>query len=250
MSIRGVIFDLGSTLIHRTGLALEKEKCGALARLAAAEWGCRDPEGLAARLLEIRLDGWRRSEEDLREVLATESIARAFAGEGLPTDLETIRRAEAVFFEPEVQMSRLYPGAIDTLETLRRMGLRLGMISNATSHTLILDITAKHEIGQYFDPLVTSAGCGWAKPHPEIFARVLEAWGVPPRAAVMIGDTLRADIAGACAVGMRSILVDIEPNPANAAFTGPDAATARVTTLGEIPPMIERWDSPGSITRR
>lgn len=250
MSIRGVIFDLGSTLIHRTGLALEKEKCGALAQFAAAAWGCRDPDALAARLLEIRLDGWRRSEEDLREVLATESIARAFAVEGLPTDPDTIRRAEAVFFEPEVQMSRLYPGAIDTLETLRRRGLRLGMISNATSHTLILDIVAKHEIGPFFDPVLTSAGCGWVKPHPGTFARVLEAWDVPPRAAVMVGDTLGADIAGAWAAGMRSILVDIEPNPANATFTGPAAASARVTALEEIPPVIAQWDSSGAITRR
>ena len=241
VSMHGVIFDLGSTLIYRTGLELEKEKCGTLARFAAAEWGHRDPQPLAARFLEIRLDGWRRSEQDLREVLAAESIARAFAAEGLPTDDATIRRAEAVFFEPEVRISRLYPGALDTLETLRGMGLRLGMISNATSHTLILDITAKLRIAEYFDPLVTSAGFGWAKPHPEIFAHVLKAWAAPAASVVMIGDTLGADIAGADAVGMRSILVDIEPNPANAAFSGPAAPTARVTTLAEIPPVITRW---------
>ncbi len=244
MSIHGVIFDLGSTLIHRTGLEIEKEKCGVLARFATTEWGCRDPEALAARLLEIRLDAWRRSEEELREVLATESIARAFAMAGLPTDAATVRRAEAVFFEPEVRISRLYPGAIDTLERLRGMGLRIGMISNATSHDLILDIAARHRIAEYFDPLVSSAGVGWVKPHPEIFAHVLEVWAVPARAAVMIGDTLRADIAGADAVGMRSILVDIEPNPANATFNGPAAPTARVAALGEIPPLIERWAAP------
>jgi putative hydrolase of the HAD superfamily len=241
MAIRGVIFDLGSTLIHRTGLELEKQKCEALARFAATEWECRDPKALAARLVEIRLEAWRRSEQELREVLATESIALAFAMAGLPTDEAVIQRAEAVFFEPEVQISRLYPGAIDTLERLRGLGLRLGMISNATSHALILDIAARLRIAEYFDPLVSSAGAGWVKPHPEIFTRVLEVWGVPARAAVMIGDTLRADIAGAAAVGMRSILVDIEPNPANATFNGPAAPTARVTALEEIPPVIERW---------
>src|SRR5207302_310405 len=78
MSLHGVIFDLGSTLIHRTGLELEKEKCGVLAEFARAEWGCRDPQRLAARLLEIRLDGWRRSEEELVERLASHSIAQAF----------------------------------------------------------------------------------------------------------------------------------------------------------------------------
>jgi HAD superfamily hydrolase (TIGR01509 family) len=241
MSVQGVIFDLGSTLIHRTGLELEREKCGAVARFAASEWGCRDPQALTARLLEIRLDGWRRSEETLSEVIAADSLTRAFASAGLPSDADTIRRAEAVFFEPEVRISRLYPDALETLEHLRNIGLRLGMISNATSHALILDITAKLRIAGYFDPLVTSAGFGRVKPHPEIFARVLEVWGAPADSIVMIGDTLRADIAGAHAVGMRSILVDIEPNPANATFAGPAVPTERVTSLAQIPPLITRW---------
>ncbi len=244
MSILGVIFDLGSTLIHRTGLELEREKCGILAAFAAAEWGCGDPEALAARLLEIRLDAWRRSDQELVERVATESIAQAFSEAGLPTDAATLKRAEAVLFEPEVRASRLYPGAVRTLETLRAMGLRLGMISNATSHTLILDITAKLRIGEYFDPLVSSAGFGWIKPHPAIFAHVLDAWGVAAASVVMVGDTLRADIQGAQAVGMRSILVDIEPNPANARFEGPATPMARVTALREIPGLIRRWGGP------
>lgn len=245
MPIDGVIFDLGSTLIHRTGLALEREKCSVLAHFAASEWGCRDPGSLAAQLLEIRLDGWRRSEAELVERLATESIARAFAQAGLPVDELTVRRAEAVFFEPEVRVSQLYPAAVETLERLRAMGFRIGMISNATSHALIVEVTARHGIDAYFNPLVSSAGHGKVKPHPEIFRHVLDAWGVPAQHAVMVGDTLAADIAGAQAVGMRSILVDIEPNPANAAFTGP-APTARVEDLQEIPRLIERWAGDGA----
>ncbi|TMI91448.1 MAG: HAD family hydrolase [Bacillati bacterium ANGP1] len=245
MSLHGVIFDLGSTLIHRTGLELENEKCGALAEFARAEWGCRDPQRLAARLLEIRLDGWRRSKEELVERLATHTIAQAFKEAGLPTDDATLGKAEAVFFKPEVRVSRLYPGAVETLDALRGMGLRLGMISNATSHRLILDITARHRIDGYFDPLVTSAGFGRVKPHPSIFTFVLDAWQAPAGAVVMVGDTLGADILGAHQVGMRSILVDIEPNPANATFTGQAAPTARVTALEEIPRLVRRWTAGG-----
>ena len=244
MSIDGVIFDLGSTLIHRTGLQIEREKCSVLANFAAAELGCRDPITLASQLLEIRLDAWRQAEADLVERLATESIAQAFALTGLPADEATLRRAEAVFFKPEVQISRLYPAALETLEELRAMGLRIGMISNATSHGLIVEITARHRIDAYFNPLVSSAGHGRVKPHPAIFTHVLNAWGVPVSRAVMVGDTLAADIAGAHAVGMRSILVDIEPNPANAAFAGA-APTARVEALQEIPLLIRRWADGG-----
>jgi len=241
VTIHGIIFDLGSTLIHRTGLELEREQCRVLADFAAAEWGCTNPEGLATHLLAVRVECWRRSDEDLHEHLATEPIADAFAAAGLPTDEATLRRAEDVFFEPEVRNSRLYPGAVETLEAVRGMGLQLGMISNATSHRLIQEITGKHGIGGYFDPLVTSAQFGRIKPHPGIFTHVLEAWRLPPRSVVMIGDTLRADILGAHTVGMRSILVDIEPNPANARFAGTTTPTARVTSLEEIPSIVRTW---------
>jgi len=68
--IRAAIFDLGSTLIRRTDLELERVKCVALASHAASRWGCRDPDTFAARLLEIRLAGWKRSEAEQVEVPA------------------------------------------------------------------------------------------------------------------------------------------------------------------------------------
>jgi putative hydrolase of the HAD superfamily len=175
------------------------------------------------------------------ERLATESIARAFALAGLPADEATLRRAEAVFFEPEVQVSRLYPAALETLEGLREMGLRIGMISNATSHQLILDITHKLGIAGYFDPLVTSAGFGRPKPHASIFTHVLETWGIPATDIVMVGDTLGADILGANIVGLRSILVDIEPNPDNRRYSGTAQPSARATTLRDVLDLLHAW---------
>jgi len=244
-AIYGVIFDLGSTLIHRTGLELEREKCAALAAFAATELGCADPKGFAARLLEIRLEAWRRAEEEQVEQLATGSIALALSDVGLSVDGAMLRRAEAVFFEPEVRASRLYPGTQDMLDALAAMGMHVAMISNATSHRLILDIIRKLGIEGYFDPVVSSAGFGRTKPHPSIFTHVLDTWGIPAGRAVMVGDTLGADILGASSVGMRSILVDIEPNPGNRKFAEIARPSARVMDLQEIPELVRRW-SDGS----
>ncbi len=241
MPVRGVIFDLGSTLIYRTGLDLEREKCAALGAWAAAELGCPDPAALAEHLLETRLEAWRRSEAQQVEYLATRSIAEVLLARRLPTDEATLRRAEAMFFEPEVRVSRLYSEARETLEALAAMGLRLGMISNATSHQLILDITHKLGIAGYFDPLVTSAEFGRPKPHPSIFTHVLETWGIPATDVVMVGDTLGADILGAAGVGLRSILVDIEPNPDNTRFSGIARPSARVTALRDVLDLLRAW---------
>ncbi len=203
VSVRGVIFDLGSTLIHRIDLDLEREKCRVLASFAAAEWGCTDPDALARDLLEIRLDGWRRANEELVERPVTRSIALAFASARLPTDEATLRRAEAVFCEPEVRISRLYPGVVEVLNALHSMGLRLGMISNAPSHHLVLDITAKHRIGGYFDPLVTSAASDGSS-RTQRFSRTFSMRGECGRSrlswlAILSGPTSRAPTRSACA---------------------------------------------------
>ncbi|HLJ60895.1 MAG TPA: HAD family hydrolase [bacterium] len=239
--VRGVIFDLGSTLIRRTGLELEAQKCAALGAWAGSELGYQDTDALRARLLDIRLDGWRRSETEMVEYVVTWALQKAFEGTGLPTDDATLKRAEAAFFRPEVRISRLYPWAHESLDALVALDLRLAMISNATSHQLIVDIAQAHDIARYFDPLVTSAEYGRPKPHEGIFTHVLDAWGLPAADVVMVGDTLGADILGADRVGMRSILVDIEPNPDNPRFADRVRPTARVTSLREIPPIVRRW---------
>jgi HAD superfamily hydrolase (TIGR01509 family) len=239
--IRGVIFDLGSTLIRRTGLELERDKCAALASHAATHWGCRDPETLAARLVDIRLAGWRRAEAEQIEIPAAASFREAFEAAGLDTGDAVLAEAEGVFFEPELRMSRLYPAARETLDALAAMGLRLGMISNATSHRLVVDIVRRHGLERHFDPIVTSAGHGRTKPHPDIFRFVLQQWNVEPDATVMVGDTLGADILGANTVGMRSILVDIEPNPDNPKFAATARPTARVVDLPQIPEVLRGW---------
>lgn len=245
MAIRGVIFDLGSTLIHRTGLELERVKCTSLASFAASQYGCRDPEAFAVHLLELRLAAWKRSEAEQVEIAATITFAAAFAAAGLAAGEPVLREAEAVFFEPEVRISRLYPSAVETLEALAGRGLHVGMISNATSHELIVDITRRHTIDRYLDPIVSSARFGRTKPHPTIFRHVLEDWDIAPGDAVMVGDTLGADILGANTVGMRSILVDIEPNPDNPRYAARVRPTATVVDLDAIPALIDGWNGTG-----
>ena len=47
-------------------------------------------------------------------------------------------------------------------------------------------------------------------PHPTIFQAALDALGVQAAEAVMVGDSLEEDVAGARALGMRAILIDRE----------------------------------------
>lgn len=101
---------------------------------------------------------------------------------------------------------RLYPDAVEVLQTLRERGYRLGVVSNweewLEDLLLALDIHAR------FDFIVASGPFGRAKPHPSIFQHALRLAGVPPGAAAHIGDSVRDDVTGARAAGLRPILID------------------------------------------
>lgn len=58
----------------------------------------------------------------------------------------------------------------------------------------------------YLSGLVISGEVGHAKPHPAMIFRALELSGCAPGEAVVMGDSVTADIAAANAAGVRSIL--------------------------------------------
>ena len=83
--------------------------------------------------------------------------------------------------------------------------VRLAIVSNTRSHHLIEGIVTKLGVREHFDPFLTSAGFGFRKPSPKLFEAVLEAWQLPAKNVVMIGDSLRKDIRPAKALEMRTI---------------------------------------------
>jgi len=239
--VRGVIFDLGGTLVCNHPQPednRERRQCEAIGALVAAEVGYASPKALADRLVALRIEGGQLAGRDLIERRARDTIARAFREQGIAASDELIDRAERVLFEPDRHSRELYPGARELLEMLRTRGLRIGLISNWSSHYIVTHIATSLGIHEYFAPLVSSAAFGRIKPHPAIFQHVLDAWHRGPQDVAMVGDTLSTDIAGAAAVGMRSILVEIEPNPPNDRFVTNVRPAYRVGHLLEIPPLL------------
>ena len=241
-AVRGVIFDLGGTLVRNhpePEPERERRQCAAIARLAAAECGCGDPEGLGERLWRLRDECGDMVLRDLVERPARGVIAAALREAGAAADEAFLERAERLLFDPD-RGRPLYPGARELLDALRSRGLRIGLISNWSSHWIVTDIVAAAGLHDYFAPLISSAAFGRIKPHPSIFRHVLKTWGIGADQTVMVGDTLGTDILGASRAGMRSILVEIEASPSNAAAEAPVRPTYRVRDLLDIPALLER----------
>lgn len=241
VALRGVIFDLGGTLIYNhpePELDRERRQCKAIAAFAATEFGCTTPESLADRLLTLRNEGGKLAAQDLVERLARDTIAQALREYGIQVNERVLDLAERLLFEPDRRDRRLYPGAHELLDMLRCQGLRMALITNWSSHQIVTDVTLVLGIHEYFAPLVSSAAFGRLKPHLSIFRYVLETWQLSAEHVIMVGDSLHTDIAGAAALGMRSILVEIEPNPDNAKFAASVLPTHRVGRLLGIPSLL------------
>ncbi len=102
----------------------------------------------------------------------------------------------------------LFPETKDVLQSLKKDGFTLGVISNFDSR--IYDVCADLGIICYFDAFVISSEAGFAKPSQEIFSLALGRNNVYPSEAIHIGDSLQLDFLAARAVGINSVLIDRE----------------------------------------
>lgn len=253
MPLKAVIFDLGGTLVEaREGFTAE----GILARAAPAAIRLLPPEQ-AARLDPVAVGtAVRRAyvafEEaacagDLGPVPGEAVVIRAMADLGVTVDAQTARSMLAALYIPERDTNRLLPGAVEALRTLAAMSLRLGIISNRMhGGTLLLDDLGYYGISHLFSGMVASCDAGQMKPHPAIFHLALGELGVAPEEAVMVGDDLRADVAGALAVGMRAVWVRRPPDRTDE----PPPGVPSIRRLDELPPTIDRLRAERDPTRR
>jgi putative hydrolase of the HAD superfamily len=241
--IRGVIFDLGGTLI--TPGSYEQANAGSLMDWIRAR-GFRLDDRFAPDLVADRAASFARraQSEEHREIHVTDVLRPIFQRFGLPAEQGFVEDAERVFYAPEVAAGRPLVGAHEVLRWLRTLGLRAGIASNATSHYVVTELCRAAGLAPFLDPVVSSAGVGWAKPDRRIFDTILSQWSVTPAEAIMVGDTLAADILGGKRIGMRTILLTATRDPEQATATPeiePDAIAPDLMTVKRI---IEVWLEP------
>ena len=124
-----------------------------------------------------------------------------------------------------------FPGAIDTLIRIREMGKAMALITNgqAGSQRGKIDLLGLEPL---FDCIIVEGDFGVGKPDAKVFRHALGQLGAQPWEAVMIGDNLYADIAGAQSLGIGTIWVDWQGKGLpEGSQTTPDAILGSVAEL-------------------
>jgi putative hydrolase of the HAD superfamily len=198
--LRAVLFDVDFTLF-RPGPELGPEGyVRAGARHGLELDATRYAEARLGALADVQHHPELEHDEEVW-ILFTEDVVRGMGGEGAG-----VRGcAEAIVGEWERHENFfLYEDALPVLERLRRHGLRIGLVSNGQRD--LREFALHHALD--VDVVVGSKTHGYVKPHRSIFETALEALGVAPVEAAMVGDSPADDIAGARALGMRAVLLD------------------------------------------
>ncbi len=97
--------------------------------------------------------------------------------------------------------------ALSTLEELKKLGYRLGLISNTSDDNNVQGLLDRWRLRSYFETIITSAALGIRKPDPRIFREALDHFHALPGEAAMVGDMLNADVLGANQAGIYSIWI-------------------------------------------
>ena len=145
-----------------------------------------------------------------------------------------------------------YPDVEPALAELRAIdGLRIGVVSDWGSN---LDgILARLGLDRYLDFVLASGSVGVAKPDPAFYRIAVERAGVTTAEAMMVGDSLRADVTGAEAAGLRGVLLQ-RPVEADEEHAVPSvevpAGTLVIASLTELPALVSGTKGPGGDHRQ
>lgn len=166
---------------------------------------------------------------------------------GLSLALEEAIQIRKALCVPAYGHIEIFPGVPDLLRSIRALGMRSVLVSNAVTRDgeLYLRDFADFGLGEYLDAAITSIDVGFLKPHPAIFAAALQAAGCPSEQCAMVGNSEVNDIIPAKELGMFAVRVCIEePPPASS------VADAVATSLDEVRSILHAWHWRGVISGR
>ena len=200
---KAVLFDLDETLFdHRhsadAALGALQKLWPRLATIAVTELQVRHRRILDETHPRV-LAGTLTKEDSrvLRMRLLLETAGISPSDSELQVSLGVIGPAYAASRRP-------IPGALAVLESLRRRGIRIGVVTNNHVDEQVDKLRACG-LKTLVDALAISQETGFIKPDPRMFLVALSRVGVRAEEAVMVGDSWEADILGALASGIRPV---------------------------------------------
>ena len=244
--IRGILFDLGDTLLDfgkvnaprlfEAGAKLAYARLRRLNQPMPPFWRYYRQQLWAIRwnYLRSRLTG--------REFCALDLMRRIGQEFGQQLTDEQLLEQAWLWYRPLSRCARVEEGLADLLADLRKNGMVLGVVSNTFIPAPVLDRhLAQVGLLEHLPVRIYSCVFGYRKPRREIFQEACRQTGLRPCEIAFVGDSPRADIYGAWRMGMWTALKD----PAGRYDGRRTRADVRVRNVLELPEALDRIGGNG-----
>lgn len=249
--IRGIVFDLFDTLVdqnHERLAPVEVDGRRFSATTPALHARARDEFAVDLTLADFA-QRMRAVDETLRVETIDQGIELATLDRftALATHLEVrdaLPFAEAL---TEVHMGALFdacstPSHHEAILASLAVNHRLALCSNFSHAETARRVLRRSGFDEHLSSVVISDEVGLRKPRSGIFEAVLGALEMEPSEVLHVGDDLRADVAGAAALGIQTVWLTrriADPEAALAAHRGarPDFA---LDDLLDLPVLVAR----------
>jgi HAD superfamily hydrolase (TIGR01549 family) len=232
MMVRGILFDLGNTVVLFPALGVETEEMSlerksTLESLVRTMYDSLKLDGLQAGWSSffeaynaVRSKQLEQQRQTLREYDMKERLAKALESLGFKASAssEIICRALDAYFRDYVRKVDMEKEIIPTLRSLLPR-YRLGIVTNFAYPQAVYAILGKFSLEKIFDPIVISGEVGWIKPSPIIFQVALSKLRLSANQVVFVGDDPERDIRGAKNVGMKTVFLTRESTRCDADIT-------------------------------
>ncbi len=238
--VRAVLFDVGETLWHSPNPPSNRAFRQMAADRAAAF--CRQRGIAFAEPALAARTAWDAMETAMRRARLTDLAepdygavaANALRGVGLSLSADVAKDfLEAIYVSGPEGGKVPIEGARETLLALRERGFQLAVVTNRSfgGERFRLDMR-EAGLDIHWDAMAVSVEVGFLKPHHAVFEYALAQLGESAADALMVGNSLSEDIAGAQALGIAAVWCVSPPDAENVA---PDYSITEVTALLELP---------------
>ena len=199
--IKAVLFDFGGTLANtKTDWEMVSERIKSRLELEDIRVDPVDLENAIKDTIEYRYEQHKLG----AELDSYQFFNHALGILGHSVSMDIADELEQYVYDEGY--TEFVSGLEDTLMELSN-DYKLGLLSNSWLEAP-RQALRDNGYGRWFDVMICSFDIGVPKPDPRIFEFALDLLGVRPQEAVMVGDSLEADVKGALGAGMRAVLVD------------------------------------------
>ena len=222
ISIKAVIFDLDGTIaqFNLDYKAVRGDVRSYLLRM-----------GVPASLLKVN--------ESIFEMLNKTEIFMKNSSKS-NGGMDKIRKeALTIAEEYELEAARdtsLLPGATETLKTLKRIGMKIGLFT-LNGDKAARYILQKYKLGEFFGVTVPRDKVNYVKPNPEHLEVALKVLGVLPEETLVVGDG-KVDMESA--QELKAIAVGLPTGTSTVEQLSNHGANYIITSITDLPILIDK----------